>query len=317
MTEHFKIPILFQIYNNLTTTTKVFDEIRKIKPLYLYLCQDGYRKNFKNEELECLIVRNAVLKQIDWHCNLVTLFRDYNLGPGKGTADAIKWFFNQVDSGIVLEHDCLPHPDFFEYCETLLNRYKDNEQIKLINGSNYQVGKKNGKYSYYFGVTGSLWGWASWSRSINSYIDDINTIDYTLFVESVNNTFKTKRERSYWKDSFDWIKDGHANTWDFQLMYMTWMEKGLFILPNTNLISNIGYGENAIHCKDENSNSANAQTYKILPLKHPKKIKRNYSSDTNYLDNYLIDDTYRRISMLTQLKRFVKKRFLPQTTGLL
>jgi hypothetical protein len=307
MTIPFDVPILFQIYNSLDTSLRVFEEIKKVRPLHFYLVQDGYRRNYPHEELECLQVRDAILEKIDWECRLVTLFRETNLGPGRGTENAIKWFFNQVEYGIVLEHDCLPHPDFFEYCSTLLLMYKDDNRIKLINGSNYQMNKKFNKYSYYFCASGQLWGWASWSRTFKNYTADINKIDYDLLVKDIKSTFKTKKEQLYWADSYNWIKYEVADTWDYQLMYIVWKEHGLIIQPNVNLISNIGFGEKAIHCKDEFSISANAKTENILPLKHPRKIKRSYKADTNYFEKYLIDSTLRKISLLLQLKRKIRK----------
>ena len=102
----FDIPILFQFFNRLDTSLRVFMEIKKIKPLNLYIVQDGHRYEKPDEERDCLLVRSKILEQIDWDCNLVTLFRTNNLGPGDGTGNAIKWFFNQVDQGIVIEHDC-------------------------------------------------------------------------------------------------------------------------------------------------------------------------------------------------------------------
>jgi hypothetical protein len=307
MPAQFDVPILFQIYNSLDTSLRVFEEIKKVRPLYFYLVQDGYRRDYPHEESECLQVREAILEKIDWECRLVTLFRETNLGPGQGTANAIKWFFNQVEYGIVLEHDCLPHPDFFEYCSTLLLMYKDDNRIKLINGSNYQMNKKFTKYSYYFCASGQLWGWASWKRTFIHYTDDINRIDFETLAKNIKTTFKKKREQLYWTDSYGWIKKGYAITWDFQLMYLIWEEKGLIIQPTVNLVSNIGFGEKAIHCKDEFSNLSNARIEGIMPLKHPRKIKRSYNADTNYLDHYLVDDTYRKISLFVKLKRKIRK----------
>jgi hypothetical protein len=307
MPAQFDVPILFQIYNSLDTSLRVFEEIKKVRPLYFYLVQDGYRRDYPHEESECLQVREAILEKIDWECRLVTLFRENNLGPGRGTENAIKWFFNQVEYGIVLEHDCLPQPDFFEYCSTLLLMYKDDNRIKLINGSNYQMNKKFNKYSYYFCASGQLWGWASWSRTFKNYTADINKIDYDLLVKDIKSTFKTKSEQIYWADSYNWIKYGRVDTWDYQLMYLVWKEHGLIIQPNVNLISNIGFGEKAIHCKDEFSSLSNTKTESILPLKHPRKIKRSYKADTNYFDNYLLDFTLRKISLFVKLKRKVRK----------
>jgi hypothetical protein len=286
----FKVPILFQIFNCLDTSLKVFTEIKKIKPINLYIIQDGARKNKLNEAVDCLNVRSRILELVDWECNLTTQFRDENMGPGAGTADALKWFFNQVEYGIVLEHDCLPHTDFFEYCAILLEKYKDENRVMLINGSNYQNRINFGKGSYYFGVSCQIWGWAAWKRTFINYEFDINKYDQEAVSNDIKLTFRTKREQKYWQNVYLWMKNRIVDTWDYQLMFTIWHQKGLIVMPNNNLISNIGFGVQSVHSQNENSPLANAKTFPILPLKHISEIKRNYQSDKNYLQSYLISN---------------------------
>jgi hypothetical protein len=307
MSDSLLTPVLFQFFDNPDTSLKVFMEIRKQRPLHLYLVQDGCRTSSNRECERLLLVRAGILELIDWECDLHTLFRNVNLGPGKGTSEAIIWFFSQVDEGIVIEHDCLPHPDFFAYCENLLARYRYNTEIQLINGSNLQKGKKYGHSSYYFCKTGSLWGWAGWKRTITHYEYDIHKIDFRQLQIDIERNFKTRREREYWKDSYDWIKTGIANTWDFQLLYKLWHDNALIVQPNHNLISNIGFGNQAIHCKDPTSLSANMATEKILPVRHPKRLKPHASADTHYLDIYLADETYKLMNPSLQFKRKIKQ----------
>jgi len=283
----FEIPILFQIFNRIDTSQRVFNEIRKVKPRYLFIAQDAARPDIHGEDEKCRVVRETIEKQIDWECDLKTLYRENNLGPGAGTANAIQWFFDQVEMGIVLEHDCLPHPHFFPYCEELLIKYKNNSKIKLINGSAYHNYFERAKQSYYFGVSGQLWGWAAWNYTFNNYKQNIGFNDKEEIINSINNTFKTKRERKYWESKIYRIFNKKSDTWDYQLMFTIWKENGLIIIPQKNLISNIGFGEEAIHCKNEDSKIANAPTFDILPLIHPIKIKRNYKVDRSYHDIFL------------------------------
>ena len=42
-----------------------------------------------------------------------SLYSDVNQSCRLGVSRAITWFFEQVEEGIILEDDCLPHPDFF------------------------------------------------------------------------------------------------------------------------------------------------------------------------------------------------------------
>ena len=146
----FNTPILFLIFNRPDTTQIVFEEIKKQKPKYLFVAADGVRSHIIEDMEKCKDTRNLVLKGIDWDCEVKTLFRDENLGCGVAVSEAITWFFENVEQGIILEDDCLPHPSFFGYCETLLEKYNDNENVYVISGDNFQNGKQTGNASYFF-----------------------------------------------------------------------------------------------------------------------------------------------------------------------
>jgi len=143
-------PILFIIFNRLETTKQAFEAIRAAQPTHLFVAADGARTDRVGEAELCREVREYVLNSIDWECEVKTLFRDENLGCGLGPATAISWLFEQVEEGIILEDDCLPHSDFFGYCTELLERYRNNDRIAVIGGNNFQDGKVYGKASYYF-----------------------------------------------------------------------------------------------------------------------------------------------------------------------
>ena len=128
----FETPILLIIFKRKDTALKVLEIIKRVKPKYLYIAADGWRD--ENEKIKCLETREAILKTIDFECNLKTLFREKNLGCCDGVAGAIQWFFENVEQGIILEDDCLAEISFFDYCEKLLNYYKDNERIMHIAG---------------------------------------------------------------------------------------------------------------------------------------------------------------------------------------
>jgi len=134
----FETPILLIIFNRPGTTRLVFEVIRQQKPEYLYVAADGPRSGREDDIEKCKAAREII--KVDWECELHTLYREQNLGCGRGPADAITWFFNNVEQGIILEDDSVPHPDFFKYCSELLEVYKDNDKIKVIGSANFQNG---------------------------------------------------------------------------------------------------------------------------------------------------------------------------------
>ena len=159
-------PVLFLIFNRPDTTEKVFDAIRAAKPLRLYVASDGPRANQSGEDQIVNKVRE-ISTSVDWSCEVKTLFQKENLGCKKAVSKGITWFFEQEKQGIILEDDCLPHPDFFVFCENLLEHYADNKHVWAITGDNFQNGQKRGEGSYYFSRYNHVWGWASWLSLIH------------------------------------------------------------------------------------------------------------------------------------------------------
>ena len=127
--------VLFIIFKRADTVQKVFERIREAKPPRLYIAADGPRKDRDDEVEKCMAARKAV-ENVDWPCETHRLYRDKNMGCGKGVSSAITWFFEHEEQGVIIEEDVLPHIDFFKYCDEMLDRYKDEERIQGISGHN-------------------------------------------------------------------------------------------------------------------------------------------------------------------------------------
>ena len=78
-----KSPILFIIFNRPKESRLVFEEIKKAKPLRLYISADGPRNNFKNDIKLCNETRKLT-KEIDWDCEVNLNFFDNNIGVDAG-----------------------------------------------------------------------------------------------------------------------------------------------------------------------------------------------------------------------------------------
>lgn len=281
----YNIPILFILFNRLDTTEQVFEQIRKQKPKYLYIAADGPRKNKEDDVENCRKTREIVNK-IDWDCELKTLFRDENLGCGKAVSGAITWFFENVEMGIILEDDCLPHEDFFPYCEELLIKYKDDERISIIAGNNCEI-YGDTDASYYFSAYCHVWGWASWRRSWSNYHYDINVFSRKELISHINKFCSTLEEKIYWYYRVDMVKSQKVmkkrkiNTWDYQAVVSYWMKDCLSILPQKCLITNVGFTEGATHTSTT-SNYNSFKSHPIMPLKYNNNIVRDAKADTEY-----------------------------------
>ena len=304
----FETSVLFIIFNRPDTTQQVFDEIKKVKPRYLYVAADGVRPN-NSIDVEKVKQTRDIINQVNWDCELKTLFRDENKGCGKGPAEAISWFFENVEQGIILEDDCVPHPDFFPFCEQMLNEFKEDERITSIAGSNFQDGKKRSKGSYYFSVHNRIWGWASWRRTWNNYDYYLKNIEKSEFENLLLNLFSNQTERNYWNNVYQIVTENRLNDscWDYQFMFMQWKLNGLTLIPNVNLVSNIGDGEDATHTINwTNNKNLRRQTGSIFPIILNQKIERSISADDYYFRKYISNQRTIFQKITSKIRKFVK-----------
>ncbi len=264
-------PILLITFNRPEHTSKVLEAIMAVKPHELYIFQDGERSGNENDILKCAEVRRVVEAQTkDSGVILHTFYSKKNLGCGPGPAAAISWFFENVDEGIIIEDDAVPHPDFFPFCEELLTKYRDNNDVRAIGSMNVDT-QRWGDGSYYFSMMNrNLCAWATWKRSWQSF-------DISMAKTSCGDLRRALRkygcgplECDYWIDR---LREVHKNlsdgkSWDMQFFMSIWLNHGKGIIPNVNLSSNIGTVGEATHVLGEGNIIDNVPTSPILPLEH-------------------------------------------------
>ncbi|QEM03450.1 nucleotide-diphospho-sugar transferase [Mucilaginibacter rubeus] len=281
----FKTPILLLIFTRLDTTIKVFERIKEKKPKYLFIASDGPRADKPEDVVKINVVQEYILSRIDWDCEIKTLFREQNLGCGLAVSGAITWFFEQVEEGIILEDDCLPHPDFFSFCEETLTRYKADKRIWEISGTNLQGGVKRGDGSYYFSNYGGIWGWATWARAWKHYDFDLKNNDTFIKDKHIQRVFQDKKQQRFWMNTLKNAKD--IDTWDYQWLMTIWTNNGLSIIPNVNLIENIGFSAAGTHTKDEPKwyRALTKGNGKLGEMSHPDTITVNTEADNFFYYN--------------------------------
>lgn len=256
-------PILLLVFNRPDVTAQVFDRIKKVAPKKLYVAADGFRS--ESEIFKCDQVR-AIVTNITWDCEIKTLFRAQNLGCGKAVSEGIKWFFEHEEAGIVLEDDCLPELSFFSFCSTMLKHFKEDDRIAHISGSNFQDGHNRGDGSYYFSALTHVWGWASWRRAWKDYDFKISTFPK---LDTQFNAFPSHKPFApHWLKIFDRVHKGEIDTWDYQYAYHNLINGRKAVMPNSNLITNIGIGTEATHTQGDHP-LINDKIDQITAIVHP------------------------------------------------
>jgi hypothetical protein len=270
-----KNPVLFLVFNRPETTRRVFAAIRAARPPKLYVAADGPRPTKAGELAQCNEVRR-IATSVDWPCEVKTLFRESNLGCKMGVSGGISWFFDHEPQGIVLEDDVLPMPSFFDYCDELLERYRDDARVTMVSGCNLVADRFHVDESYFFARSCHIWGWASWRRAWRYY--DVRMPAWPAWrdggglkaLAGGNPLFEF-----YWRRKFDSCYEGRGeNTWDYQWTFASWLAGGLSAVSAVNQVRNLGFGDDATHTTKGTPEYVTACPALPLglPLVHPNEV---------------------------------------------
>lgn len=274
-----KTPVVLIIFNRPDLTLQVLNQIRKAQPQDLYVISDGPRNSHKFDKANVMACRE-IIETIDWPCKIYRKYSEVNLGCRDNITLGLDWVFSKVDDAIILEDDCIPDLDFFEFCEEMLDKFKNHDLIGTISGT--YIGTFNAtNESIFFSKFPSVWGWATWARVWNEYEKDLSKWspkERSLVIDKYISSSKAKR---YWQFYLNLVANKRIDTWDYQLTFLHLRLGLLSIIPSVNLISNIGFRQDATHTLNPNDKSANLQRESMKrPLILPNQITPNKSYDT-------------------------------------
>lgn len=304
----YDVPILLIAWRRPNELSQLITILRNLKPTQVFVACDGASEHRIGDENKVRKTREVARSEIDWSCHRSFKFSDKNLGCKVAVNTAIDWFFEHVDSGIVLEDDCMPNLSFFEYCRVLLTKYRDDQRVWCIGGVNFQEGRPRAQGSYYFSVYNHCWGWATWKSRWVKNDPDIQS--WPLFKQSgfMSSIFPNQQECRYWTNIFDTLyKFGVPDTWDYQWMFTCLINGGLTALPNNNLVQNVGFSDDATHTCLATS-SVEKATQSMNHIMHPHFILADKIADSYTFKNVF------RISLIGKFKAAASKaiNFLTQ-----
>ena len=237
--QQLETPVLFIVFNRPDTTKIVFEAIRKARPKKLFIAADAPRYPLKKEYELCEQVRN-IAQQVDWSCEVKTLFQETNLGVGRGGVEGINWFFEHVESGIILEDDCVPSEEFFQFCAQGLKKFEHDASVMMLGGTSYLLGGHSNLQGYYRSSFYSIWGWATWRRAWQSYSYDISSWGVSVTYRDLKIFFGNVLIAQRWARMFDDIKNHRLEAWDIQWVFACVKNHGYSLAIPFNMISNVG-----------------------------------------------------------------------------
>ena len=281
MSEFFNTPVAVFTFNRPELTQRLLDVLSKIKPRRILVVSDGARPDVPGDAEKCHAVRR-LFDDLNWECLIEKNYAESNMGSFARNSSGLNWVFENVEEAIILEDDCLPDPSFFPYCAELLEKYRFDPNIGLISGNNFlNLERKSNLPSYFFSSYATTWGWASWRRTWQQV--DLSMPYWPAFRDSgeLRAAVHSREEVKYWKKIYNAIeKKKMKNAWDYQLMLACFKFNMLTIVPSVNLVSNIGYGPDATHCKNASSPLNDIPRGKLeFPLSHKEKVRANGLTD--------------------------------------
>lgn len=279
------VAVLMLFFTRITHTRHTFAQICKARPSKLFLYQDGPREGREDDKKNIQECRDMVESMIDWDCEVHRLYQEKNYGCDPSGHMSQKWMFSFVDRGIIIEDDVVMSDSFFPFCKELLDKYANDTRINMICGQNH-LGEYNvGGADYFFCNSGSIWGWATWKRCVDSRDLDYKFLDndYTMkCLESV-------RGKKSWKRFVKTCRE-HKSTgiayFESLRNSNQFVNSQLNIIPTKNMTCNIGIGAETTH-SFANIISINRGLRKVFfqetqdlkfPLKHPDYV----IDDLNY-----------------------------------
>ena len=273
-------PVVLIVYNRPQHTQRVLEAIERSKPSKLYLIGDGPRSGDVSDEKNVAETRK-ICESVSWECEVFSNFADSNLGCSSRVVSGLNWVFEQEEEVIILEDDCLPHFSFFDYCQNLLNHFRNDTRIFAIRGTEYPAPVPWTKYSYYFSKHFIPWGWATWRQAWELHDSEMSQwahFESAGGVESVLDDVAGEAE--FLSQVMRNQSRGHVEVhWDWGFQSTVWAQNGLIVAPRKNLISNIGFGSEASHLQDGGDVRAGLRTTDIGNISHPPCVVRNKQAD--------------------------------------
>jgi hypothetical protein len=258
------VPVLVIAFNRSSTLRVLLDRLLSVGASDVYFAIDGPRPGRPDDVAKVEAVKRAIQDTFnpdDGHF----LVQSKNLGIRRGPPAAISWFFSMVELGVILEDDCIPGDDFFPFMAWALERYKNEDRVKMIAGFN-RFGRIPGPESFRFIKSAMIWGWASWRRAWVDYDPEFIRWGTPEDRRKLDRWLGSFPVRDYWREAMAMVSRGQLITWDTAWCWTIFNQQGLVVLPSVSLIQNIGFGSDATNT---NSNGTVDERSLIMPTSLP------------------------------------------------
>ena len=275
------IPVLIIAFTRVRAVKVLLESLRQSRPSRICVSIDGPRRKVQGDIQKCATVK-ACFDDIDWDCDIVFNHVPSNMGCDPHVQFALDWFFSMHTEGIILEDDCIPSADFFRFAADMLHTYADDQKVMMICGTSVVDDRDShnaDEASYRLSDYCFSWGWATWRRAWLCYKKEISD----PYIVSEKKSYFPANEKRFWNRYFESYVSGKYCNWDGKWIHSIWSCGGVCIIPNVNLVLNIGFSADSTHTffKDK---SMPIRYGSLGAIKHPASRSINYAADRRLFD---------------------------------
>lgn len=286
----FRTPVTVFVFNRPATTQLLIERLAQLQPPKLYVVCDGARSN-KLTDNSLISQTLSLFENLPWDCEIEFNKSGINLGCRDRITSGISWVLSRESYSIFLEDDCLPSRDFFDFCQTMLERFESDASVGMISGVRQNFFPKLKSSGVSFTRIPRIWGWATWASRWELFDGEMANETMKSLEAAArwgNNGYFAKK---HWLQRFDESRRDKS-IWDAQWVYALWKNRLLSVQPPVNLVSNIGFGDDATHTNDSASLFNNWPAYDLTwPLFVPasKRLSLNFGENLALrFENYIL-----------------------------
>lgn len=247
---HINVAVSVVVFNRLDCVQKLLDAVRKAQPPRLYVISDGPRENVCGEYDKVQAVRNYIEQNVDWNCEVIKVYSDENMGCDNRSVTGMDYVMKHEEKIIYFEDDCIPLPEFFSFCEDMLEIYSDCKEVMMIAGMTAVRNWEDTERQYFFTHFALKCGWATWRRAWDLF--DVDMKSYKNFSDKYLYEIMPESAATYFKGNFLSNYNGNI-VWDSKWDYTVIYNRGFCVVPRKTLVTNIGFDrEDSTHTKGSN-----------------------------------------------------------------
>lgn len=233
-----KTPILILAHRRPKQLERCLSNLQKLGAENIYASVDGPTSE-KDEEHEAVseMLKNAGITELQ--------ILPTNHGCKAGVEAGIDWFFDKVESGIIVEEDVLISESGLQFLKAGLQTHSNSLEVHMIGAHlpTQSWGRKNSAVS---SSLGTIWGWATWADKWKQHRSTPQA-SLTEIRDQITSKFSDSSLAKRLISSYELIDSGKLDTWDFQWNMSILMNNGICVLPPSNQVENIGIGPDALH----------------------------------------------------------------------